>query len=50
MSPSAWGQGALGGSPPAPKHPTMLRECGLVWFRGAHPPPPFPDLPGCMLG
>ncbi|CAI9604661.1 unnamed protein product, partial [Staurois parvus] len=52
LSPSTWGQGALGGSPPAPKHPPMLRACGLVWFRrGGRSlvPPPFPDLPGCML-
>ncbi|CAI9581598.1 unnamed protein product [Staurois parvus] len=43
----------FGGSPPAPKHPSMLRACGLVWFRrggGARSSPSFPDLPDCMLG
>ncbi|CAI9549300.1 unnamed protein product, partial [Staurois parvus] len=41
--PGLWGRGPCphqhgdkvlwGGSPPAPKHPPMLRACGLVWFR-----------------
>ncbi|CAI9548333.1 unnamed protein product, partial [Staurois parvus] len=33
-----------GAGPPAPKHPLMLRACGLVWFRRGGRlliPPPF---------
>ncbi|CAI9598390.1 unnamed protein product, partial [Staurois parvus] len=41
--PNNMGTRCFGGSPPAPKHPPMLRACGLVCFRrgGACSSPPF---------